>query len=105
MNLEGRQVSSTRTRAHQEVHPEAGPVRLTRFVDMLLENYYASVSNMVSAGQFEHIGRATSRIEVDHVDNRASNTTKIQRGPPERHKKKENGSEREKNAKFLNPHP
>ena len=71
MNLEGRQVDSDRN-AHQEVHPEAGPVRLTRFVDMSLETYYASVSNMVSAGQFEHIGRATIRIEgasalrVDH---------------------------------------
>ena len=63
VNPEGRQVSSTTTRAHQEVHPEAGPVRLTRFVDMSLENYYASVSNMVSAGQFEHIGRATIRID------------------------------------------
>ena len=63
VNLEGRQVSSTRTRAHEEVHPEAGPVRPTRFVDMSLEKYCATVSNMVSAGQFEHIGRATIRIE------------------------------------------
>ena len=62
VNLEGRQVESART-VHPEVHPEAGPVRLTRFVDMSLETYHASVSDMVSAGQFEHIGRATIRIE------------------------------------------
>ena len=38
-------------------------MRLTRFVEMSLETHCASVSNMVSAGQFEHFGRATIRIE------------------------------------------
>ena len=43
--------------------PEAGPARLTRFLEMSLDNYYATVSEMVSLGQFEHIGHATVRIE------------------------------------------
>ena len=43
--------------------PEAGPVRLTRFIEMSLDNYYATVSEMVSLGRFEHIGHATVRVE------------------------------------------
>ena len=42
---------------------EAGPVRLTRFVGMSLEHYYSTVNEMVNAGRFEHIGRATVRVE------------------------------------------
>ena len=38
---------SVGVRAPTGSHPEAGPVRLTRFVDMSLENYYATVNGMV----------------------------------------------------------
>ena len=44
-------------------HPEAGPVRLTRFVDMSLENYYATVNGMVLARAFEHFGHASVRVD------------------------------------------
>ena len=43
--------------------PDAGPARLTRFLEMSLDNYYATVSEMVSLGRFEHIGHATVRVE------------------------------------------
>ena len=42
---------------------EAGPVRLTRFVEMSLDSYYAHLNGMVSSGVFEHIGRASIRVE------------------------------------------
>ena len=42
---------------------EAGPVRLTRFVEMSLEHHYSTVNAMVNEGRFEHIGRATIRVE------------------------------------------
>ena len=50
-------------RVSRSVPVDAGPVRLTRFVDMSLENYYATVREMVSSGRFEHIGRASIRVE------------------------------------------
>ena len=42
---------------------EGGPVRLTRFVEMSLESYYAHLNQMISQGRFEHIGRASIRLE------------------------------------------
>ena len=41
---------------------EAGPVRLTRFVEMSLDSY-AHLNGMVSSGAFQHIGRASIRVE------------------------------------------
>ena len=43
--------------------PEGGPVRLTRFVEISLDSYYARVQEMIQAGRFEHIGRASIRLE------------------------------------------
>ena len=43
--------------------PEGGPVRLTRFVEIPLDSYYARVQEMIQAGRFEHIGRASIRLE------------------------------------------
>ena len=54
---------SVGARAPTGSHLEAGPVRLTRFVDMSLENYYATVNGMVLAGAFEHVGHASVRVE------------------------------------------
>ena len=45
---------------------EGGPVRLTRFtrfVKMTLDSYYAHLNQMISQGRFEHIGRASIRLE------------------------------------------
>ena len=42
---------------------EGGPVRLTRFVEMSLDTYYATVNEMIAAGRFEHIGHASVRVE------------------------------------------
>ena len=42
---------------------EGGPVRLTRFVEMSLDTYYATVNEMIAAGRFEHIGHASIRAE------------------------------------------
>ena len=42
---------------------KAGPVRLTRFVELSFEHYYSTVNEKVNAGRFEHIGRATIRVE------------------------------------------
>ena len=42
--------------------PEGGPVRLTRFVEMPLDVYYARVNGMIQSGVFEDIGRATIRL-------------------------------------------
>ena len=43
--------------------PEAGRARLTRFLGMSSDNSYATVSEMVSLGRFQHTGHATVRIE------------------------------------------
>ena len=40
-----------------------GPVRLTRFVEMSLDSYYAHLNQMISLGRFEHIGRASIHLE------------------------------------------
>ena len=58
--------------------PEGGPVRLTRFVEMPLDVYYARVNGMIQSGVFEDIGRATIRFEektacgvwfcIDHLE-------------------------------------
>ena len=42
---------------------EGGPVRLTRFVEMFLDTYYATVNEMIAAGRFEHIGHPSIRVE------------------------------------------
>ena len=42
---------------------EGGPVRLTRFVEMSLDSNYAHLNQMISQGKFEHIGRASIRLE------------------------------------------
>ena len=42
---------------------EAGPVRLTRFLEMSLEQHYSTVNAMVNEGRFEHNGHATIRVE------------------------------------------
>ena len=42
---------------------EGGPVRLTRFVEMSLDSFYAHLNGMVSSGVFQHIGRASIRVE------------------------------------------
>ena len=40
-----------------------GPVRLTRFVEMPLDAHCARLNQMVSQGRFEHVGRASIRLE------------------------------------------
>ena len=52
---------SVAARATTVSHPEV-PVRLTRFVDMSLENFYATMNGMVLAGAFEHVGHASVRV-------------------------------------------
>ena len=42
---------------------KGGPVRLTRFVEMSLDSYYAHLNGMVSSGVFQHSGRASIRVE------------------------------------------
>ena len=42
---------------------EGRPVRLTRFVEMSLDKYYATVNEMITVGRFEHIGHASIRVE------------------------------------------
>ena len=43
--------------------PGAGPVRLTRFLEMPRDQYYATVNAMITAGRFNHIGEASVRLE------------------------------------------
>ena len=50
-----------RSCSHRE-RPEAGPVRLTRFVDMPLENYYASSWHGIGRS-VEYVGHTSSRVE------------------------------------------
>ena len=40
--------------------PGAGTVRLTRFLEMPRDQYYAPVNAMITAGRFNHIGQANS---------------------------------------------
>ena len=69
---------------------EGGPVRLTRFVEMPLDVYYARLNQMVSQGRFEHIGRASIRLEgatawgvwlrVDHWSTALGNRPRLRCG-------------------------
>ena len=38
-------------------------LRLTRFVEMSLDSWHAHLNQMISQGRFEHIGRASIRLE------------------------------------------
>ena len=43
--------------------PGAGPVRLTRFLEMPRDEYYATVNSLIVAGRFNHIGEPSVRLE------------------------------------------
>ena len=68
---------------------EGGPVRLTRFVEVPLDACYARLNQMVSQSRFEHIGRASIRLEgaawgvwlrVDHWSNALLNRPRLRCG-------------------------
>ena len=44
--------------------PGAGPVRLARFLEMLRDQYYATVNAMITPGRFNHICEASVRLEA-----------------------------------------
>ena len=48
----------------RNVVPEAGPVRLTRFLEMPRDHFYSTLSGPIVAGRFNHIGNASVRLEA-----------------------------------------
>ena len=65
-------INNTITSNRSSPLPAAGPVRLTRFLDMPRDHFYATMNAMITTGRFNHIGEVSVRSRRPHSFWRAS---------------------------------